>query len=172
MDAPVVQSQAVVEIRWEARNSLPAQTTSHEIIQQLKAMKASQIEAVWRAHGDDTLQKQAAITAIDLAILEECDYHRAYKDDLRRFFEIALPNVHEADCDLQHYGLFGRPFQDIWESFEYLRMEVASINVPDIPSKAYVLVNLKRHWRWLGYQVAGPYEPLVEFVTGKVLRLE
>ena len=146
-------------VRWEARDELPALTTSEDIVRRIRLTRASQ-------------KDRAAIDITNRAIEEEYRHDRVYRDNLRRFLEIAYVSLVEIEADPNPPRLFGRSFDDIFESLHHLESLVHSTKVSGIPDKSEVFVSLKRHWRWLGNWSAMPFEPLFEFVTGKQLRLE
>ncbi|KAL9025338.1 MAG: hypothetical protein Q9196_005820 [Gyalolechia fulgens] len=148
----------LTNLRWEVRDRMPAKTTSRAILRQLMAMRAAQDDA-------------AVIAAIDAAIDEEATQNLAYRDNLRRFYDIALPIVSRADYYRRHIDTFGSMDEAVHESLQFLLSQVGSVTVTDVGDKRKVFENLKRHWRWLGCRTA-PYEPLYEFVLGTPLRNE
>ncbi|KAI4166634.1 MAG: hypothetical protein LQ343_007889 [Gyalolechia ehrenbergii] len=154
--APITINLA--ELRYEVRDMMPAITTSKAIVRELIAMRAAQDDA-------------AVIAAIDAAINEEATQHLAYRDNLRRFYEISLPVVCRAEYYRRFIDTFGSMDHAVHESLQYLMSQVDFMTVTDIGDKRQVLENLKRHWRWLGCPTA-PYEPLYEFVLGVPLRNE
>ncbi|KAL8825590.1 MAG: hypothetical protein Q9170_007734 [Blastenia crenularia] len=164
-------SDAVEEARWEAREMLPAETTTSDILNQLEALKTSQTFAAMTARGDD-VHMQAAIGATHLAIQRECELSAAHLDNLRRLYLIALPTLFDPWYHRRYRERFSTPHEEVFNSFRRLMNEVDDFVVPGIPDKKLVLEEVRRRWRWLGHQTAAPYEPLYEWVTGLRLQLE
>ncbi|KAL8937314.1 MAG: hypothetical protein Q9216_004486 [Gyalolechia sp. 2 TL-2023] len=148
----------LAELRHEVRDTMPATTTSDEIIEELQAMRAAQDNA-------------AVLTAIDAAIDAEIEQDMAYQDNLRRFYEIALPIVCRAEYYRGFIDTFGPMDIDVHESLQFLMAQVDFLTVANIGDKRQVFRDLKRHWRWLGCPTA-IYEPLYEFVLGIPFRNE
>lgn len=113
---------------------------------------------------------QAAHRITRIAIGKEANSSFEYRDNLRRFYEIALPKIEQAKRRAR--GNFERHHADIMDSFKELEHRVDDVEVREIGNKDKVLAALRRHWRKLGSSEATPYEPLWKFVTGHYLNLE
>ncbi|KAI4139164.1 MAG: hypothetical protein L6R39_006439 [Caloplaca ligustica] len=165
------QKQAILDTRWEARDKLPELTTSTDIINQLLMKRRALRQALNTPHPDDFEQLYVAFRVAITAIKEEQDRDWAYRQDLRRFFEIARPKMCEA------YGLIEDPstiqagdlIVPAFEGFELLTTKTARITVEDVGNEDELFDRIRRHWRWLGTGAASAYDALYELVRGQPL---
>ncbi|KAL9593130.1 MAG: hypothetical protein Q9179_006082 [Wetmoreana sp. 5 TL-2023] len=160
----MASTNAIVDVLGEARDNLSEHITTRELLQQLEFIKKNKEDAI--------AQLQDELRLTNLAIEHERLSNINYRQNLRRFFEIALPKIEQAarhtggPLDLPNYNVH------IMDSYAALRDEVDHLKVEEIGNKKRVFSDLERHWRKLGSRAARPYEPLFHFVTGRYPRTE
>ncbi|KAI4120612.1 MAG: hypothetical protein LQ338_006888 [Usnochroma carphineum] len=155
------QMNAVLDVRYEARERLGHGTTTEDIIGELLAMKRAVIQAI-DVTGSGNQHLYGTLRYINTAINDEMDQDRRYQDDMRRFLKIVVMKMEEAPLPTD---------PDLSPSLEHLVMETGPelglIPASQIGNRNQVLGRLRRHWRWLGLEASVPYEPLFERVIGR-----